>query len=239
MSADPEAAPVESESYLRWKGWRAEEFGRYSAAESVYFSAELEMAGIRSGRVLEIGFGNGGFAAWAKDTGRFEYHGVETDAELIARARVAGLSAAERLEGIAPEHFDAVIAFDVLEHIPINELTRFFSSIGSLLHSGGVLLARVPSGDSPFARHVQHGDLTHRTIIGAGIVHQLALQSQMEVVRIRAPAFPIRGLGLRKAVRRCCVIMLRSMASGFLRIAFFNNVPHVITENMVIVLRKP
>jgi SAM-dependent methyltransferase len=238
MSGSAEAAKFESGGYLQWKGWAAEEFGRYTAAESLYFSAELDRAGIRSGRILELGFGNGGFAAWAKDSGRFEYHGIEADSELIARARSAGFSASEKEGWINEGAFDAIIAFDVLEHIPMSELPRLLKSICTSLRNGGVFLARFPSGDSPFARHTQHGDITHCTVIGAGIVNQLAQQSDLDPIQVRSPAFPVRGLGAWTLLRRSCVVILRSIISGILRIAFFDNVPQVITANMVIVLRK-
>ena len=229
-----------NENYLSWKGWKADDFGQYTVSDELYYAAELDRAGIRSGRILELGFGNGGFAAWAKSRPCFEYHGTELEPELVARARLAGLNATDAAASWGqPDSFDAIVAFDVLEHIPLADLPPLLLRIRGSLRRGGLFLARFPSGDSPFARHVQYGDLTHRTVIGTGMVQQLALRAGLEVRQIRSPALPVWGLGLRVALRRAGVLMLRATISRMLRVAFFNNVPHVITENMVIALAKP
>lgn len=229
-----------NENYLSWKGWKAEEFGRYTLSDDLYYAAELDRARIRSGRILELGFGNGGFAAWAKSRTCFDYHGAELQPELVARARLAGLNAIDSSATWGqPDSFDAIVAFDVLEHIPLADLPPLLRRIRDCLKRGGLFLARFPSGDSPFARHVQYGDVTHRTVIGTGMVQQLALGAGLDVLQIRSPALPMWGLGLRVALRRAGVLMLRAIISRILRVAFFNNVPHVTTENMVIVLAKP
>lgn len=228
------------QDYLLWKGWKTEDFGGFTASDAIYYAAELKRAGIYSGRILELGFGNGGFAAWAKDQGRFEYRGAEMDAELVARARRAGFNASDAgADWSEPNSLDAIVAFDVLEHIALAELPNLFASVQNSLKSGGRFVARFPSGDSPFARHIQHGDMTHRTVIGAGMVQQLAMGAGLNVIEIRAPVLPVWGLGLRAAVRRAGVLMLRAVIARILRIAFFDNIPHIITENMTIVLAKP
>jgi SAM-dependent methyltransferase len=229
-----------NKDYLRWKGWKAEDFGRFTVSDDVYYAAELRRAGICSGRILEIGFGNGGFAAWAKDRACFEYHGTEMDHELVARARVAGFNALDAgASWAAPNSFDAIVAFDVLEHVPIADLAHLFACVRDSLRSGGRLVARFPSGDSPFARHIQYGDVAHSTVIGTGIVQQLALGSGLKVVQIRSPVLPVWGLGPRTAIRRAGLLMLRAVIGRILQIAFFDNIPRVITANMVIVLAKP
>lgn len=228
------------EGYLRWKGWKAEDFGRFSASDAAYYAAELKRAEVRSGRILELGFGNGGFAAWAGSRACFEYHGTEMDPELIARASDAGFDASDATSNwVEPDSFDAIVAFDVLEHIPLADLPNLFSRIRDSLRRGGLFVARFPSGDSPFARHIQHGDVTHRTVLGTGIVQQLASGAGLTVIQIRPPVLPVWGLGLRKAVRRVGVLLIRAIIGRMLRIAFLGNAPCVLTENMVIVLAKP
>ena len=58
--------------YAEWKGWNSESFGTCSAADEVYFAAELRRAGVEAvdgSYILELGFGNGTFAAWALKQG--------------------------------------------------------------------------------------------------------------------------------------------------------------------------
>jgi len=60
------------EAYRDWKGWASEDFGKCNAESAVYFAKELRRCGFLSladVRVIELGFGNGAFAAWASAAG--------------------------------------------------------------------------------------------------------------------------------------------------------------------------
>ena len=98
---------------------------------------------------------------------------------------------------------------------------------------------RVPSGDSPFARAIQHGDVTHQMAIGSSIVGQLAHDYGVTVDSVRAPAFPVRGLGLSTFVRRGAVVILRKAAFALIARAFMGGGRPVLTPDMVFVLVKP
>lgn len=230
--------------YASWKGWTTEEFGQYSKADSCYFELELGRSGIGSVsnlRVLEIGFGNGGFAGWVRDRGGV-YAGVEALPELVDAARACGFRAhlsAAGLEAVAASGaLDLVVAFDVFEHLTTDELRVELAELLDLLRAGGTLLARVPSGDSPFARAVQHGDSTHRSTIGSALVHQLAAETGYEVIAIRAPAWPISGAGPRSFLRRSGVVAARAMMYPLIRRAFMGGCEAVLAPNLVFVLRR-
>jgi hypothetical protein len=228
------------QTYREWKGWTQERFATFDAADGVYFAAELRRSGIAGGRILEIGFGNGSFAAWVSKQTAYEYSGTEADDHLVECARAAGLCALSASEDWArPASYDSIVAFDVLEHIPLVELTDLFRLIRVSLRKGGLFLARFPSGDSPFSRHYQHGDTTHYTTIGTGIVKQLASQSGLEVVEIRPAAFPILGLGIGRAIRRTGAHFLRWLLDRLLRATYYKTGDLVIAPHMVIVLRNP
>lgn len=231
-------------SYEEWKGWSADDFGRYTRAESVYFAAELRRSGIGSLAglsVLEIGFGNGSFAGWARELGA-GYVGLEAIPDLVHAAAVKGFSAhasfAELMQAESHGSLDLIVAFDVFEHLSVDELNEALSDIGALLRPGGVLLARVPSGDSPFARSIQHGDLTHRLTIGSSIVRQLAVTAGLEVVAISGPAFPLFGLGVVSFLRRAMVAATRALAYPLIQRLFMGGAPVVLAPTLVFVLRK-
>lgn len=226
--------------YRDWKGWNEGTFASVSPADSVYFSAETGAltAGVKSPAVLEIGFGNANFAQWAIAQG-WHYQGNEIDPGLVAMGLKKGLNVHSADAPWPDAAFDLVVAFDVLEHVALAELPDLLARIRATLRPGGVFMARFPSGDSPFARHIQHGDISHLTQIGAGMVEQLSLAANLDIVQIRQPAFPVFGLGLGRAVRRVMVAATRSIIGAILRIAFFDNQPRVISPNMVIVLRRP
>jgi 2-polyprenyl-3-methyl-5-hydroxy-6-metoxy-1,4-benzoquinol methylase len=232
----------EPETYRSWKSWTEDAFGDATKVEKHTFCAELRLAGVRFDerlRVLEIGFGNGAFASWVMSQG-WMFVGTEIDRELVVRARAKGWDAHyadERLADIASgKQFDLVVAFDVLEHLTLPEIVNLLVSVKSLLAPNGKFLARFPSGDSPFSRAMQYGDLTHRSVIGSGIVTQLALQTGLRVVQIRAPAFPLFGLGIKRFVRRMGVLMVRTLIARMVNFAFHDNRPKVIEQNLVIVL---
>lgn len=231
--------------YENWKGWLTKPFGVFDAASAVYFCAELSRSGlssVRDLRMLEIGFGNGEFAGWASRAGA-RYLGTEAIPELVAKGREAGFDvhdASIPLEFVVPQgDIDVVIALDVFEHLDRDGLWNVLVSLRNCMKPGGRLVSRVPSGDSPFSRAVQHGDLTHRLILGSSAVRQLAHEAGFEVVSVREPAFPLRGLGLRVFLRRLGVVAARRLLFPIITHAFMGGGQPVLTTNLVFVLVKP
>lgn len=179
----------EYSNYQDWKDWK--DFGALTPSKARYFARELAvLKPLKAKRILEIGFGNGSFLRFAQERGG-EVQGTEVIPALLQAARDAGFSASEgaALFGDARQagSFDAVVAFDVIEHIGMDELPGFFAAVNGLLKPGGVFVARFPNGDSPFGRRYQHGDLTHKTVIGAGMVTHLAAMSGFHVQTVRNP----------------------------------------------------
>ena len=179
--------------YADWKNWRGE-FAP-SDREARYFAAELADVPLAGKRVLEIGFGNGSFLAWAKALGA-EVVGTEIDAVMIEHARARGFDARPAsLEALlmANERFDLVVAFDVFEHWDKPTLVASLTQFAGLLHAGGQVLARFPNGQSPFGRVHQYGDLTHQTVLSASSILQLAKMTDFAVVRVgNACSVPLR-----------------------------------------------
>jgi cyclopropane fatty-acyl-phospholipid synthase-like methyltransferase len=232
-------------NYMAWKKWDDQEFGTYDKALSAYFRQELSLCGIAdiAGiRVLELGFGNGAFAGWVR-RGDAEYVGVEMIQELVDRGRACGFDvklATVAIDDLAPPgHLDLIVAFDVFEHVCIDDLRSLLRKMHAYLRSGGRLLARVPSGDSPFSRAIQFGDLTHRTVLGSSAIAQLAEQTGFAVEAVREPAFPLRGMGVMTFVRRSVVLLIRRIVFPMIAKAMMGGGRPVLTPNMLFVLVKP
>lgn len=234
-----------ADNYRQWKNWNADKFGACSNEEALYFSRELNQAAVRQlegASLIEIGFGNGNFASWATSRG-CHYLGTEIDPTSVACAKACGIHAVGAtldLAQIAPAASqDAVVAFDVLEHLTHAEIIELLTSARSVLKPGGLLLLRFPSGDSPFARQIQYGDMTHKSVIGSSMVRQIAAMVQLDVVQVRRPEFPIMGMGAVRALRRAAVFSMQSVAAVFVRYAFHGGQRTIISPDMVAVLRKP
>jgi len=102
----------------------------------------------RLGRVLEVGCGAGHFLAAAQAAG-FEAWGTEVSSSGLQRLRDKGLHvlAGELPElSLPPAHFDAVVLFEVIEHLP--DPTRYLTECHRLLREGGALLLTTPNFDS-------------------------------------------------------------------------------------------
>ena len=50
--------------YEKWKGWTS--YFEFSAEEAEYFAGELRGIPLAGKSVLDLGFGSGGFLAWAR-----------------------------------------------------------------------------------------------------------------------------------------------------------------------------
>jgi SAM-dependent methyltransferase len=233
-------------NYQPWKDWSSKKFGELTPANLVYFDRELCLSGasiMSIERVLEIGFGNGSFAAWAAERGVHQYLGTEQIIDLVVAARHCGIAAHSSDEPVdsfvAPDSLDLIVAFDVFEHIEIGDLRVLLGTLARCLKPGGLLVARVPSGDSPFSRAIQNGDLTHKTTLGSSSIRQLVESLPFEVMQIRGPAFPIRGLGFRKALKRGLVKVLRQLIYPFIKLILMGGMPSILEPNIVFVLKKP
>lgn len=236
---------MELDAYGAWKDWRPEEFGKFAPEDARYFEVELARAGIavdNGTRILELGFGNGKFTGWARARGA-DYRGTELSERLVALARENGIAAfpatLDLATVLAEARYDCVIAFDVMEHLSVEEIARLLQAVRDALKPGGRFLARVPSGDSPFAGAIQHGDITHRSVIGSGMMRQLAAQSGLDVAGIREPALPMSGMGIRRLLRRSLVTLTRVVIAKVLTMAFYDNQPRVMTPNMLVILERP
>ena len=99
-------------------------------------------------RVLEIGCGNGAFAAVLPSD--VVYRGLEFNGKAIEACRIRGLDVEARdvsTEALSnPGTYDVVCHFQVLEHV--SEPGKFLSDCAACLRVGGKMIVAVPAEDS-------------------------------------------------------------------------------------------
>lgn len=230
-------------TYAEWKEWQPERFGQYSGIDASYYAAEFGIRDPSKTRALEIGFGNGSALAWLHAIGADTY-GVEANPLLVERA--TGLLGPQRAFGdlgdaaFAPVAgtFTHIVALDVIEHVPLGELPGMLSRIRELLAPGGMAVLRFPNGDSPFGRINQHGDPTHVTTLGSARLAYLAERAGLVPELIRAPALPIRGVGLARGSRRLMIRTARVLIEYAVSQIYFGGRRIPLDPNYTAVLRR-
>lgn len=101
--------------------------------------------GLGKGRILDVGCGTGAFLHTMKEAG-WQAQGVEPDPDARNMARkLYGLevSAPDALETFAPESFDAITLWHVLEHV--HDLHPYMERLQALLKANGRLFIAVPN----------------------------------------------------------------------------------------------
>ena len=227
------------EFYADYLDFKSDWQGTPSPGFAAYFAKTKPLADLQKGsRVLEIGFGDGQLLRWCRARGHV-ITGVEIVPALVARARDMGIDC---LPGpvtaatLGDRMFEAIVAFDVLEHMTFEEIAAFFDHSKASLAPAGFYLLRFPNGASPFGYAYQASDITHKSVLSLGIMKQLAQRAGLEIVGTLQPRpYPPSITG---KIQRLLGYALQDMIGWMLTRAYFGGKAH-IEPNLLVVLRKP
>ena len=230
-----------SARYVAWKGWGAD-FGTLARGDAAHFTRELRGAvkGKTIRRVLEIGYGNGVFLAYAKSKG-WQVTGTELQPELVTLAVRAGYDAlsADAVDSLPDGEFDLIAAFDVFEHIPPDESIGFLKALAKKLTPTGTIILRFPNADSWLGSPLQNGDVTHVNAIGVFKLGYYASESGLEVSSIRAESRRGFETSALHGVFKYTAGVLINITAGITKLLYFPRTPVVLsTSNVVSVLRR-
>lgn len=226
------------ESYLVGKNWN-ENFGILDDYTRRYY--DIELRGVISNlnnkniKVLEIGFGNGGFLTYGREK-NWDIYGVEINDDLIATAKENSFQAHDSIDFFNDCTFDLIVAFDVLEHIPPTNIIDFVNTIKSKLKKDGYFLARFPNGDSPIGMRNQNGDITHVNAIGIEKIIQISRICNFEIVYLGGERQIIIAEKLSETIFNLCRLILKwFIGYCIMKIYFLNFFSY---SNLVAIFKK-
>lgn len=138
--SDPQPRTLVERRYLSQYDL-ADHFGALEARKGTLNAHRLDRLPIPAAgdALLDVGCGDGQFAAAARDRG-WDTYGIELNPPAAQRARERGINVVEgRLESadLPAARFDVVTAWDVIEHVP--EPSAFAERLVRLVAPGGLL----------------------------------------------------------------------------------------------------
>jgi len=142
------------------------------------------------------------------------------------------------LDDIAGEHagrFETIIAFDVFEHLSVDQVRVYLAACGVMLKKGGKLLLRFPNAQSPFGLRPQMGDPTHQSALSRNVIELLIVGQGLSVTRY-GPSFRFRGRSWTTRIVRTARFTIQRMVTSICNFTYATNIPY--EPVVVIVLTK-
>jgi SAM-dependent methyltransferase len=153
----------------------------------------------RDAAILELGCGHGALLHFARAAGYTRMEGVDASPAQVAAAKRLGVldvRAGELLPtlyGTPAASLDAVVAYDVIEHLTKDELITVTDEVVRVLKPGGRWIIHAPNGLSPFCGVMTYGDLTHEQAFTPESLTQLFLSSGFRSASFHEDPPAVRG----------------------------------------------
>jgi 2-polyprenyl-3-methyl-5-hydroxy-6-metoxy-1,4-benzoquinol methylase len=209
------------QTYADFKSWTGEK----APGDDATYAIELRRAGLKPhAKILEIGFGDGHFLDWASREGHC-VTGVEVIEDLVKSARMRGhnvfCGTAQSALSSTEDRFDLIVAFDVFEHLTVNELLELMRFTKTILAPQARILARFPNGASPFSGPYQNGDITHMLTLNGEAVRQIAHAAGMQVTGIHNAARSKNGGNAHGGLKKRAGYLVRDLIEMSLGAIYF------------------
>jgi len=133
----------------------------------------------RGAEILDIACGSGALIFLARRLGYRNIRGVDISPEQIALAKQLGIPGVDKGDGIeilcgaVSASFDALISYDILEHLDKSTVLEVATQAHRVLRPEGRWLIHAPNGESPFCGAIRYGDLTHQLAFTRSSMTQL------------------------------------------------------------------
>ena len=170
----------------------------------------------RSTPVLDLGCAMGFALLTLREMGFTTLLGIDTDPGLVEGCRLRGLPVERTedslafLEGRRGE-FGLILALDILEHLPPEDLPAYLSAMGRALAPGGRVIATVPNADSPLAERWRSLCWTHRNSFTRESLGELLEATGFRIISLEGfeVVDPGRSLSPRSLLRRLLLRLQR------------------------------
>lgn len=191
-------------------------------------------------RILDAGCGYGAVVWWLQAIGYRHAEGIDVSGEQVDAGAMLGISNLARAdveEFLAGREgtYDAIIARDLLEHLPRDVLVCVVDGMHRALRKGGVLIIQAPNAESPFGGRIRYGDFTHELAFTSASISQLLRVSGFARVVTR-PVRPVLR-GLRSRVRALSWRLVEAAMRAVLT-AEVGCGNYIVTQNLLAVAWK-
>lgn len=192
--------------------------------------------------ILDLGCGHGALLYFARQAGYTNISGIDgSPAQIDAAHRLGidGVKAGEILPTLRTTpaaSLDAMIAYDVIEHLTKDELIDVTDEVFRTLKPGGRWIVHAPNGLSPFCGVMTYGDLTHEMAFTPESLTQLFLACGFKSASFHEDPPAVRGL--KSAVRAVLWRVVRQLYRAALVIETGMPEYRVFTINLTAVAVK-
>ena len=132
----------------------------------------------KTAKILDIACGSGHLLHFLQSQGYSRTQGIDLGAEQLEIARKMGVKNIEAGDLFTflkeyQDHFDLIIAFQIIEHLSKNEAVDCMDLIYRALKEGGKVLVATPNVTSPAGLWSTFGDFTHELVFTSRSLSQL------------------------------------------------------------------
>jgi predicted TPR repeat methyltransferase len=189
----------------------------------------------RSRPVIELGCADGSFMEVMRQAGFTDVRGIDICPEYAGCEGVEIGDASEIITRAADASLGGVIALDVFEHIPQDDLRRLLVACRAKLAEGGQIVFRVPNAGAALGLVNQNGDLSHVNAFNEISVRQLAFDTGLRVVQVHSEPF-----AYPRSLEALGGLLLWPLYAGVTRAVFaaYGHKPKVITPNLICILAE-
>lgn len=135
---------------------------------SLHFELNYEnlMPPLKEAKILDIGCGTGHFLYYLEKKGYLNYLGIDISRQQISFCKKnvskhVKIADAFKFLKDKEDIYDVVVANDLLEHIPKDEIIKFLELVHKTLKQDGLFLIKTPNLGNPFTIYLRYKDFTH------------------------------------------------------------------------------